>query len=257
MHKPITIRHLESYDDFLQCVEIQKQTWGPNDVIPATMQKANSHIGGINLGAFNNEGKLVGSAYGATGPFKGEIVHWSHMLVVDPEWREKGLGLELKIQQRENCLNAGVTKMLWTYDPLEARNGYINFNKLGVKVHDYVEDHYGLGENNILLQGLGTDRFIVEWDLLADQPNFESKKTDLIPVTIQGPYGSPPFVDPKNKLGIELPSAIQELKKIDSDLAKAWRSFTRNYIQAYRSKGFDVSYIHRDDDGNFIMVLEK
>ena len=253
----LTYRLLESPEDFTQCEEIQRQTWGPDDVIPATMQKANSHIGGINIGAFDNDGRLVGNAYGATGPFHGELVHWSHMVVVSQDYREQGIGIALKMKQKERCLDKGLTKILWTYDPLEARNGYINFNKLGVSVHDYVEDHYGSGDNNLLLSGLGTDRFIVEWDLLEDLPSPRSKSEFDNLVVIEGPHGTPPFAPPKEALGITLPKNIQELKIVESEEAMAWRMFTRQHIQNQLSNGFKVDFIDRDESGNFTMIFSR
>ena len=56
--------------------------------------------------------------------------------------------------------------MYWTYDPLVARNAHLNLNRLGVSVAEFVSDMYGDSDSS--RHQLGTDRFIVRWDLNGD-----------------------------------------------------------------------------------------
>src|SRR5262249_22936157 len=93
----------------------------------------------------------------------GRIVHWSHMLAVDPAARDHGLGTRLKLYQRELLLPLGVEAVEWTYDPLEARNAHLNFNHLGAGVAEYVPDMYREERGSELWRGIGTDRFVVAW----------------------------------------------------------------------------------------------
>ena len=86
------------------------------------------------------------------------------MLAVRAEVRDAGVGRRLKAWQREQARAAGAETMYWTYDPLVARNAYLNFNRLGVRLTEYVEDMYGTSTSD-LHRGLGTDRFVVAWPL--------------------------------------------------------------------------------------------
>ena len=50
------------------------------------------------------------------------------MLAVRPESQDTGLGMRLKAYQRGELIAKGITRMLWTYDPLEAKNAHFNLN---------------------------------------------------------------------------------------------------------------------------------
>src|SRR6201999_2681869 len=101
--------------------------------------------------------------FGLTGVRGGRLVHWSHMLAVAPGARDLGLGTRLKLFQRDLLRELGVLSVLWTYDPLEARNAHLNLNRLGAEVVEYVEDMYAGEMGSDLAEGIGTDRFIVDW----------------------------------------------------------------------------------------------
>ena len=53
------------------------------------------------------------------------------MLGVTTDARDAGLGLRLKLAQRERSLAMGIDLVEWTYDPLQALNAHLNFTKLG------------------------------------------------------------------------------------------------------------------------------
>src|SRR5258708_39216505 len=80
--------------------------------------------------------------------------------------RDEGLGLRLKLAQRERALQMGIDLIEWTYDPLQALNAHLNFAKLGVVVEDYEENIYGVSSSP-LHSGSPTDRFVAEWRLEA------------------------------------------------------------------------------------------
>ena len=100
-----------------------------------------------------------------TGVRDGALVHWSDMLAVGPEARDRGIGRRLKLYQRSLVAELGVTQILWTFDPLVARNAHLNLNALGARVIDYVPDMYGADTGSTLHQGIGTDRFVVAWEV--------------------------------------------------------------------------------------------
>src|SRR5918992_2793137 len=169
---PVDIRPLRTTDELLACVELQRATWGDAfaDLVPASILKVSQRVGGVAAGAVDGDGRLLGFVFGLTGIERGRIVHWSDMLAVRADARDLGLGRLLKEYQRDAVRALGGTVVYWTYDPLVARNAHLNFNKLGVRVVEYVEEMYGETDSD-LHRGLGTDRFIVAWPV----PRHESE----------------------------------------------------------------------------------
>ncbi len=157
----ITLRSLERLHDFEACVELQRETWGRDfsSCVPAPVLMVAQKIGGVTAGAFDADERLVGFVFGITGYTGGRPLHWSHMLAVREDARDAGLGIKLKMYQRELLLQQGVDTARWTFDPLVAKNAHINLNRLGAVVVEHVENMYG-DSNSTLHAGLGTDRFV-------------------------------------------------------------------------------------------------
>ena len=86
------------------------------------------------------------------------------MLAVRPEYRNSNLGYRLKLAQRERALASGLTRMTWTFDPLQSLNAHFNFAKLGVVSDRYEVNFYG-EETSSFLHRTGTDRLWVSWPL--------------------------------------------------------------------------------------------
>jgi chorismate synthase len=166
----IEIRPLATHGELAACVELQQSTWGDafTDVVPVSILKVSQRIGGIAVGAFDADGALLGFVFGLTGVERGRIVHWSDMLAVKPEARNIGLGRRLKEHQRLVVRELGAAVIYWTYDPLIARNAHLNFNRLGARLAEYVEDMYGITDS-VLHGGLPTDRLIVAWPTHDDE----------------------------------------------------------------------------------------
>src|SRR5262245_31570741 len=166
----IEVRALAGNEELNACVALQLATWGEGftDVVPASILKVAQHIGGVVVGAFDSSNVLLGFVFGLTGVERGKIVHWSDMLAVRPEARNLGLGRRLKEHQRHMVREVGAEVIYWTYDPLVARNAHLNFNRLGVRVAEYVEDMYGVTDS-VLHGGVPTDRLVVAWPTLDEE----------------------------------------------------------------------------------------
>jgi len=54
----------------------------------------------------------------------------------------------------------------WTFDPLQTKNAYFNFCRLGVIARRYLLDLYG-ATSSPLHAGLPTDRLLVEWHVAS------------------------------------------------------------------------------------------
>lgn len=252
----ITYRHCESESDYAACIAIQEATWGADDVVPPNLLKAARKIGGIVAGAFGPAGEMLGCVFGMTGVRGGDVVHWSHMLAVVPEARGRGIGHGLKIFQRDELTAAGIDRMYWTFDPLEAVNAHFNIQRLGARPSEYVESMYGEGESNPLHQGLGTDRFIVEW-VFAN------------PIETRGDASNAPvinqFLDAKETgdtpkapvVRVEVPRNVQQLKGERPDEARVWRAATRQAFQDCLGQGYAVTGFELGERSYYILELER
>ncbi len=162
-----TIRPLTSQADYLACVDLQYETWGKGfvDCVPPAVLQISAKVGGVAAGAFEASGKMLGFVFGLAGWKDGERCHWSHMLAVRQEAQNRGIGRALKVFQRQELLGRDIDTMYWTFDPLVARNAHLNLQKLGAQVVEYVRDMYGVDEASITDSIIGSDRFVVRWDL--------------------------------------------------------------------------------------------
>jgi predicted GNAT superfamily acetyltransferase len=86
------------------------------------------------------------------------------MAAVLPEYRDLGVGRELKLAQRADALARGIPRIEWTFDPLQAKNAYFNICRLGVTIRQYLPDFYGT-TSSPLHGRLPTDRLLAEWRL--------------------------------------------------------------------------------------------
>src|SRR5437016_3068011 len=123
----LEIRLCKTWDECVQCEELQKSVWEMpdyRDVVPANLLITAIKNGGLLVGAFEGDA-MLGFAFGFLGSEtspSGErhTKHTSHMLAVLPDARVKGLGARLKWFQRAAALKQGLDLMTWTYDPLQA-----------------------------------------------------------------------------------------------------------------------------------------
>ncbi len=163
------IREIGGREELRAVEALQKEVWGCEDreVVPYLHMIAARQVGAVLVGAFEGA-DLIGFAYGFPG-FQGEhrVIH-SDMLAVREAWRDRGVGRALKLAQRESALERGVDRITWTFDPLQTRNAYLNFEKLRVVADRYLRDFYG--ETSSPLHAGGTDRLWVTWHLRERPP---------------------------------------------------------------------------------------
>jgi predicted GNAT superfamily acetyltransferase len=213
----ILIRKCSSFEEYDACVRLQTDIWGYDvrDAIPLREFVVIEHIGGQIIGAFDlarsetpvGDGpSMIGFAMAMPGVRDGKAYLHSHMLAVQPEYRNAGIGRKLKLAQRVDALARGITKMEWTFDPLELKNAYLNIVRLGVIVHSYAPNFYGVFSSR-LQAGLPTDRLHAEW--FMDSPRVHA--------TLNGG----PVLLPEIKETIVVPGAIGEWKQSPSGFPQA------------------------------------
>lgn len=238
--------------------DLQKEIWSVHDrdIVPLTQLVAARHAGGQLIGARDGQ-TLIGFVYGFVGLEHGRTIHHSHMLAVRLAYRNGDVGYKLKLAQRERVLAQGITRITWTFDPLQSSNAYFNFCKLGVVSDTYKINFYG-PETSSVLHRLGTDRLWVTWLLDSDRVQqrlegksvrheIDSQATTLVAVDAEG---WPRELALKTALGgahvlIEIPSDINSMQQQNAEQAVRWREVTRHGFTEALAAGFHVSDFFR------------
>ncbi len=269
MTQPVLIRPLTTIDDFTAAEAVQRAVWPGTDldVVPAHLLLTAAHNGGLALGAFADD-RMVGFLFGFLGtddadpqrPAMTRLKHCSHMTGVLPGFRDRDVGYQLKLAQREFVLTQGVRLVTWTYDPLESRNARLNIARLGAVCRVYKRNVYGAMKDD-LNAGLPSDRFQVDWWITSTRvkERLEGSRAPLELasfLTAGGEILNPSDVAPDDGLArpahaprrpnglfaiVEIPADFQVIKAHDMILAQAWRQQTRELFEAAFADGYLVT----------------
>ena len=250
----IRIRLARDRGDFESCVRLQREVWSLADVeITSTIQLiATTWAGGLVHLAETAAGEAVGFAY-AFPALRGGVAHLhSDMLAVRPEHQKRGVGLKLKWAQRADALQARVTVITWTYDPLQALNANLNLRRLGAIGTEFVENFYGVTTSE-LHHGLPTDRLLARWDLDAPRVQQLAQGAKL-PRSVPAPVlprindvewqaGWPVSSDPRldleaPELLLEIPPEWNVLCQAAPLVAAGWQEKVRRAFQTYLRCGY-------------------
>jgi predicted GNAT superfamily acetyltransferase len=260
----IALRPIETLSEHRACVVLQREIWGDefDEIVPASLMLAASHVGALSIGAYSGDGELVGFVFGLTGQKNGNAVHWSHMLGVRASMRDLGIGRGLKECQRSMLAARGITSMYWTFDPLQARNAHLNLNRLGARVIEYVADMYGASQSP-LHHAIATDRVVVECSTGTDNDvrapanvGAVDERVILTPYPRSGDVSSN-GVFPSRAL-IEVPWDLQEVVADSPVKALEWRSATRHHFQWALQNRYAVMGLHRDSEARrAFFIIER
>jgi predicted GNAT superfamily acetyltransferase len=257
----IVVRDCEGFEELEACVQLQIETWGvdPSDITPRKTFLLAQKIGGQVMGAFDTgqaddspgrmADSLVGFAFSLPGikeSASGPVAYLhSHMLAVKLEFRNRGIGTLLKLEQRRDALARGIRRMEWTFDPLEIKNAFLNIHKLGAVVWAYRENFYGVSSSR-LQGGLPTDRLLAEWHL--DSPRVQAVLE-----------GRPTALELGEAVldRIVVPASIYEWKATEAgrERALAVQLENRRKFQKAFSQGLAVLGFVRDAEGNGVFEL--
>jgi predicted GNAT superfamily acetyltransferase len=245
----VTVRPLSSRAEFVLAEGVQASAWGVGDrgVTPKEVLIAIHDNGGLVLGAFDGK-SMVGYSLLMPGYRGGTVYMYSHQTGVTKDYQSKGVGYLLKRKQREVALKRGFKMIAWTFDPLIGRNAHFNVKKLGVIARNYMVDYYGPMDDSINW-GLPTDRFLCEWYLdSSTQASIRPYRGGVTNETFRviQRTGAEPYPRCKDwsidlsaeKVLVDIPRDIVELKKKSLDEARKWREATRDAFQHYFRAGF-------------------
>jgi predicted GNAT superfamily acetyltransferase len=235
------IRKLTRHADFQDAVRLQQQIWGFADVelLPLRLFVVADKIGGQVLGAFDGP-KMVAFCLGIPGlkPGGKYYLH-SHMLGVLPEYRNTGLGRQMKLKQREDALERGIDLIEWTFDPLELKNAYFNIERLGAIVRRFVHNQYGSTSSH-LHTGLPTDRCTAEWWI----------RSQRVLKVLNGET----LAQPEPRAVIAVPAHIGELRRTDHDRARDIQKEMADQFDRFFSAGLAVTGFKKtEESGNYLL----
>ena len=193
------------------------------EITPNLLQ-AMVHSGAYLSGVFI-ENKIVGAAFAFPATKNGLHLH-SHMTAVLDEYRDKGVGYALKIDQWNWAKKHKYSHLSWTFDPLVRRNAKLNIVKLGVDISAYFPNFYG-AMPDALNAGDESDRLIVSWSTAINAP----KARELI-------------TNPKpDDILIEIPEDIVAIRSKNQSESMKWRRLVREqFMLAFGKNGKVVGF---------------
>ena len=283
MSASIQIRTLTSVEDCRSLQVVQDRIWA-DDTMSIHVLVTQSRHGGLLQGAFASEGAeetqgMVGFCFGwpafaRDNSGNRKLKFCSHIMGVLPAWHGHGIGLRLKLSQREELLRQGWTDLVtWTYDPLQRVNGRLNINRLGAISTTYVRNVYG-EMTDALNAGVPTDRFQVDWHLnsprvqkaLARDALPEWRTAELLRVrthtlpaadTLRAPF-DPPLAPDGRPYALPLPDSVDALRQAGGSLLYDWRIFVRQAAESCLAGGYAlVDCILIEDEWHYILALQE
>jgi len=157
----LAYRSVTDYDELRRLAGLQGTAWPAEMFTSAVHMKAAVLHGGSVIAVYDDE-RPAGFCYGFPA-YDGKAPYLnSHMMVVHPDYRDRGLGTRLKLEQRSWAIERGYSAITWTFDPFQLRNGYLNICKLGGMVAAYMPAVYGTDQD-----ADPSDRFLVRWELTS------------------------------------------------------------------------------------------
>lgn len=279
----ITIRKVTSVEECEYFQELERRVWdAPEiDVMPIHTLITCIKNGGLILGAFADDGPpemggMIGATFGWVGVASKNGTHktrfCSHMAGVLPEYQRSGIGLQLKLAQRQTILEMGYTDwIVWTYDPLFRANGVFNIHRLGATCNTYYRNNYGIMLDG-LNRGVPSDRCQVDWWLHSERVvqrvdketrRQEDRKTveqsdsrtvehsfalqspiSNLQILATVPSGS--FMAPVElelhpdgaPIALPIPDDISAIRRADAELSLAWRMYMRSILEQAFAAGY-------------------
>ena len=226
MNNSIQVRELKSLQDQDSGRKIFDLTWAMDagtEITPNLLQ-AMVHSGAYLSGAFIDD-KIVGAAFAFPATNNGLHLH-SHMTAELDEYRDKGVGYALKIDQWNWAKKHKYSHLSWTFDPLVRRNAKLNIVKLGVDVSAYYPNFYG-AMPDALNAGDESDRLMVSWSTDIDEPKARELITHLKPDDIL----------------IKIPEDIVAIRSKDQSESMKWRRQVRDqFLAAFEKNGKVVGF---------------
>ena len=254
----VVVRELHRLEHLRAAQRLFEDVWRPGEGEPSPMTvgllRALEHAGGYVVGAFAGT-RMAGASAGFFTAPPDPALH-SHITGVAPGGQHRGIGFALKLHQRAWALARGVPLVVWTFDPLVARNAWFNLAKLGALPTAYLEDFYGEMPDAINA-GMASDRLLLSWRLddpavvaaCAGRPRRPAPAGGLggaEPALAVGPDLEPvPGKTGAAAVTVALPPDVEAL---GPERRRAWRAAVREALGGRMAAGAAVTGFLRHPD---------
>jgi len=229
----VTLERLITVEDADRINDVIDRTWGGQH-LDREVVRALAASGNVSWGAIDGD-RLVGFVLGWAGVDDGGLHVHSHMLASVPDSRHRGVGSALKFAQRAQALDQGIERMRWTFDPLLARNAWLNIGKLGAMIDGFERAFYGSMQDT-LNAGERSDRAFIAWDLLREPG---SRPTPGAADLVRDADGEPEVVEGAGEgpVAIAIPREYVEVRAADAARADRWRDAIAHAIEGSLAAG--------------------
>ena len=230
----VTLAPLTTVEDADRINDVIDRTWGGQH-LDREVVRALAISGNVSWGAFDGD-RLVGFVLGWAGVDDAGLHVHSHMLASIPDRRHRGVGESLKLAQRAQALEQGIDLVRWTFDPLVARNAWLNLGKLGAVIDGFARASTERCRTRST-QGERSDRAFIAWDLRREPGPRPSPVAP--PRLVRDARGEPaaddvPIVSP---VSIEIPREYHDLRAADPARADRWRDAIADAFERCLSAG--------------------
>jgi Uncharacterized conserved protein len=251
----IIVKELDSFGQFEDLARLQKSIWhlSDSDQISTITMRALSMkypVMGLLLGAYHDQ-RMIG--FVVCMPTREFSTLYGMIMGVLPEYQNSEVGYKLGLKVLEICNKQGVTKICWTYDPLDSRLGHLYLNKWGAIAIRYEADYYQLKDE--YNSKVPLDRFIVDCNLQSSRVIGKINK-DIEPLTLtqaikEFPVATANYFPDAPSVLVKIPSNFNELKKSDLEEAIEARMNTRTIFEEYiNTRAFFIAGLFSEKIGN-------
>jgi predicted GNAT superfamily acetyltransferase len=227
----IVVRDVQGPEELRACQGVQRRAWGITEdgyLVPVATMAGAQKVGGLVLGAFDGP-TLVGFSFAFLGRLHGTLVLYSQLTGVEPGLQARGVGRQLKFEQRRRAQAMGLEYVVWAFDPLQVSNASFNLGVLGATSRTYEVDLYG-PRTDALNVGLATDRLLVEWPTSGAPAAFQAHPDTLrIPIPADLPALK---ATPERAIACQ-----QEVRAAFQD------AFARGYVAVGFARGEQPAYL--------------
>jgi len=251
----VDVRQVATVEELAWCHHVATKIWGASAPCSIAQMRIHALFGGVCLLAYHNS-QVVGFTFSFPALYREKHVLWSHETGILPGFTDQGIGFLLKVEQRKVALSMGYREIVWTFDPLVARNAKFNLQKLNANIEEYLPNLYGSDQTDKVNRGMETDRFIVRWNItdeLAPRSTLNLVENDCswalrmltkgIGLSQSYRFLSEVNLHDSPEVCTEIPWDFSELVVAHPTLARDWRQEFREVATKLISKSYRVSDI--------------
>ncbi|MBN1182703.1 MAG: GNAT family N-acetyltransferase [Bacteroidales bacterium] len=261
----IKIEELKVHQQFQDVLKLQDKIWQLSDrdkISPITLRSISMEypLMGISLGAYQKD-EMVGFVVCMPTRIPGTL--FGLIMGVLPEYEGKNISDKLVAGILKFCIQKNITKLCWTFEPLDQKLAHFYITKYGAIVVKYMPDYYQVEDK--LNEGLPIDRFIADISPLSprvvERVNRKLSEHKTIELFNTIPQATPSDMPNNRSILIEIPNDYQNLKKTNPEKVLSFRNNTRILFDEYinRKKYFISDFISVPDVKNnrYFYLLEN